>query len=186
MKGAHLPRLGTGYLETLYPTWFRWKFPIVEGAAHVLPSFISHMVQMKELFLCGIFHAHHYFISHMVQMKVAVLKFINSYETLTLYPTWFRWKSRIKLKNSCPSITFISHMVQMKASTVPTDSLSVPSLYPTWFRWKTRVTIFDRSSSSTLYPTWFRWKSSLNLSLSMRLASFISHMVQMKEYYLFR
>ena len=96
--------------------------------------FISHMVQMKvTLYICPSIEIS-IFISHMVQMKVIQTTLCRRWR-FTLYPTWFRWKkspsvrpfeflllyiphgsdeSRIKLKNSCPSITFISHMVQMK------------------------------------------------------------------------
>ena len=56
-------------------------------------------------------------------------------------------------------LTFISHMVQMKA-----------------FQYCS-----ERINDSTLYPTWFRWK--LVMSEHRFLHShFISHMVQMKEY----
>ena len=121
-----------------------------------------------------------------------------------LYPTWFRWKWKIssfasfKHRLYIPHgsdesqiagngkevvVTFISHMVQMKAiSGFVVSSASLPfishmvqmkdsagiqkrsvqfALYPTWFRWKESKLNYDWCKNKTLYPTWFRWKKSL-------------------------
>ncbi len=75
---------------------------------------------------------------------------------LTLYPTWFRWKSLLHF-NENPSFDFISHMVQMKASLA--DYITFPdSLY-----------IPHGSDERKLN----QWRLKI-------LTNFISHMVQMK------
>ena len=73
-------------------------------------------------------------------LKSSVSPFISP----ALYPTWFRWKKR--LKNKTNQTRF--------------------SLYPTWFRWKLVQAWLFWLRNSTLYPTWFRWKSDNKRHLS--------------------
>ena len=100
------------FLNTLYPTWFRWKQRTTQlfVSQHI---FISHMVQMKAELIEIKGFTDKIFISHMVQMKGRLRNCCAGFQIKSLYPTWFRWKLKIR-----PFINVIS------------------TLYPTWFRWK--------------------------------------------------
>jgi len=118
---------------TLYPTWFRWNLEFYYGGRRQNTLYIPHgsdetnaIWQVVGQIIC--------FISHMVQMKHWSIggKDENS---LSLYPTWFRWNCAMTnypvhfkslyiphgsdetyyLWCSCTrKNNFISHMVQMK------------------------------------------------------------------------
>ena len=111
-------------------------------------------------------------------MKVPVHSYALTFNELTLYPTWFRWK-----------LLFLILILLLKFA-----------LYPTWFRWKFAnidacnfsVILYIPHGSDErvrcglyqarlrpLYPTWFRWKKWDWMSWII-MTYFISHMVQMK------
>ena len=84
--------------------------------ANEVPSFISHMVQMKDR------------LAELLENSLISLyptwfrwKYKNAFRNrtlaITLYPTWFRWKIII-MRYFLIKFNFISHMVQMKAETV--------------------------------------------------------------------
>jgi len=142
-----------------------------------------------------------HFISHMVQMKGLFLQPEIS-RLSALYPTWFRWKGRPYIFSPCRRGYFISHMVQMKAVLGSTPPSVRSALYPTWFRWKLTPQHCLSIVMPSLYPTWFRWKYQTKLdqilchklyiphgsdeseiylpSTAIHRTPFISHMVQMK------
>ena len=77
----------------------------------ILPSFISHMVQIKPKPEITFRVANVIFISHMVQIKpTSIIKDIEK------------------------ASRFISHMVQIKLLTEKYNAKPVDALYPTWFR----------------------------------------------------
>jgi len=118
------------------------------------------------------------FISHMVQMKGAMGEEIDP-RGCTLYPTWFRWKGRNPKDITTPEFLYIPHGSD-ESFTQQFALVVFHALYPTWFRWKCSNVSRHERASLPLYPTWFRWKVHCNAS-SNPSASFISHMVQMKE-----
>ena len=99
---------------SLYPTWFRWKLPVPLVAIAYAPClYIPHGSDESNLWNFRIYNqmllyiphgsdervawhakvaAMQNFISHMVQMKAKTQK-SGSKSCVTLYPTWFRWKS---------------------------------------------------------------------------------------------
>ena len=165
--------------KTLYPTWFRWKKrPLKNRKGHsvlYIPHgsderygeavlhwhvivFISHMVQMKGLYVQCPSQKRKNFISHMVQMKVNWFVRAAFYDIL--YIPHGSDERDIETAPFANLISFISHMVQMKAVKLERLKVLTKTLYPTWFRWKL-ITL--------TYPSDFPH-------------DFISHMVQMKVY----
>ncbi len=189
---------------TLYPTWFRWKCPSYPPVSFAFAAlYIPH--GSDESAWCGQGKsAGAGFISHMVQMKGIVAN-ARLRKCWPLYPTWFRWKLTKADARTTKRITFISHMVQMKGCFYIDKNNTNITLYPTWFRWKSYslqqlsgiyslyiphgsderiIEQWFRARMRTLYPTWFRWKSEPFYVLDCQPVSFISHMVQMKESFL--
>ncbi len=123
-------------------------------------AFISHMVQMKHIYIlwyCDMPHITLYptwfrwnageknfsysyknlYIPHGSD-ETSIWGLLCTIERRPLYPTWFRWNMFI-FAVPLAIFTFISHMVQMKLkSNTCWDSLYF-SLYPTWFRWNKEV-----------------------------------------------
>ncbi len=145
-------------IDTLYPTWFRWKWVADSDYHYISQVFISHMVQMKAASSLPYYHLSSDFISHMVQMK-GDTKGAERWSQITLYPTWFRWKS------CCPAGA----------------EYFTPSLYPTWFRWKLSRRWMTVDHIWSLYIPHGSDESFNILSCLSVIFLFISHMVQMKE-----
>ena len=78
--------------------------------------------------------------------------------------------------------SFISHMVQMKESSVQVPNIRAFTLYPTWFRWKDNK-IWKCAAPRSLYIPHGSDESASSSSFSPQSSTFISHMVQMKESY---
>ena len=97
-------------------------------------DFISHMVQMKVVFILSIALFIINFISHMVQMKAGGCAAAQ-----------------------CRSIGFISHMVQMKVIEHPEEDTPPTMLYiPHGSDERQGSSEACRYMGKTLYPTWFR------------------------------
>jgi len=87
------------------------------------------------------------------------------------------WKVRVK---ATASLTFISHMVQMKACNLCEGQKKSPAFISHMVQMKVWWSNKNRLSKTTLYPTWFRWKGNNPALLRILFKIFISHMVQMK------
>ena len=120
------------------------------------------------------------FISHMVQMKEICLELWQML-LLSLYPTWFRWKRKLRLISiglrylfishmvqmkghfvtNCISdwFNFISHMVQMKVAVIIFSSIDVSSFISHMVQMKAVKAYNQKQRGFALYPTWFRWKA---------------------------
>ena len=164
-------------------------------------SFISHMVQMKDIGGALMWPiGFSLYIPHGSDERFKSDK--RKRTDIPLYPTWFRWKrKRCGGENQCHMLyiphgsdesgikrisvssksSFISHMVQMKVEMYAGFRPTPTSLYPTWFRWKITSVVDMRPLVGTLYPTWFRWKATPD-EIFIGRKGFISHMVQMKAY----
>ena len=121
-------------MKNLYLTWFRWNFKNVSEKIHSAKIYIPHGSDETSSF----FHQ---------------LDIVQTY----LYPTWFRWnlaadrkrwitqksiyiphgsdETLINYSSWKIPFLFISHMVQMKQTTIRTNISLFWHLYPTWFRW---------------------------------------------------
>ena len=97
-----------------------------------------------------------------------------------LYPTWFRWKEAPQKRPTLWYRIFISHMVQMKASSAETQRIASQTFISHMVQMKDALCQWSSRRRWSLYPTWFRWKLTIFIKMSYR-GSFISHMVQMKE-----
>ena len=106
-------------------------------------------------------------------------------KVISLYIPHGSDESSLLAMSSSMQLTFISHMVQMKAERQYSVQQPPLPLYPTWFRWKTLPFKSTPSHQSTLYPTWFRWKVIAAATPKSARPTFISHMVQMKDQVIF-
>ena len=119
----------------LYPTWFRWKCLIISCKVWYGYLYIPHGSD-ESLKVCqGADRYRRLYIPHGSDESY-LLPSLKDNPLLPLYPTWFRWKGVSACLSLEESMTFISHMVQMKACIWSSCSYRVSSLYPTWFRWK--------------------------------------------------
>jgi len=118
----------------LYPTWFRWKVK-----SH-LNSFLQFLLYIphgsdESFSVLSDFKTLTTFISHMVQMKDLILPCLK-HSCITLYPTWFRWKNSLRRRyGRLCYILYIPHGSDERRQATPFRP-NHRSLYPTWFRWK--------------------------------------------------
>ena len=187
----------------LYPTWFRWKIKCPLFIKKTKKLYIPHGSDesFELVIVCNCSCVS--FISHMVQMKVFLSTLISE-KSLTLYPTWFRWKF------SCPRSfpknpwLYIPHGSDERNLFAVTSFKNPLQLYIPHGSDESRLTLNliiyafsdfishmvqmkDESSvhapnirAFTLYPTWFRWKRAGGWKAEAWETDFISHMVQMK------
>ena len=148
---AHVDSAGNVRTWTLYPTWFRWKFPWLYCNRRSRWCFISHMVQMKGRSPVFSWTPHR-----------------------SLYPTWFRWKEELNFEDPADFVLYIPHGSDESEKPHPVRRFEKP-LYPTWFRWKITSVVDMRPLVGTLYPTWFRWKNKILTNLYNELELYIPH-----------
>ncbi len=186
----------------LYPTWFRWnknfyinlmrryKLYIPHGSDETVTKhekkviekyFISHMVQMKLIFLWEAWQLRQSLYPTWFRWNDCS-ECIAFSILLTLYPTWFRWnlfQGHLKQLIFCNFIShmvqmklifgilsiafaisfFISHMVQMKQLFdiyVAQENADFISHMVQMKRLHGHSSIYQRAKAP-LYPTWFRW-----------------------------
>ena len=84
-------------------------------------------------------------------------KFVWSFK-ITLYPTWFRWKLALRSIFFEAFFLFISHMVQMKATTPIKKTVAASYFISHMVQMKVYLCLRLVLLLKTLYPTWFRWK----------------------------
>ena len=100
-------------LNTLYPTWFRWKLSLdvksSERFETLYPTWFRWKMYKKTK---NAFGAEHLYIPHGSDERCLLVSLLG-WVCHPLYPTWFRWK-RASGNCHCQWCSFISHMVQMK------------------------------------------------------------------------
>jgi len=162
--------------ESLYPTWFRWKRMYV-CVCCVSVCFISHMVQMKASNVYRTRQSKWLYIPHGSDERTMGL--LTQRQSLSLYPTWFRWKFSSWLRIVISMRLYIPHgsdeSSMRYANEVPGDDLYIPhgsdeslskviKLLRLWYLY------IPHGSDERYNEVAYHW----------HLIIFISHMVQMK------
>ncbi len=96
-------------------------------------TFISHMVQIKQLYPCNYCNYCYNFISHMVQIKLSSTTGRN-HTRFGFYIPYGSNKTTTPSPFSTISNNFISHMVQIKRFQCFAPSFVKKVLYPIWFK----------------------------------------------------
>ena len=177
MKG--IPQQKTHLTATLYIPHGSDESTHLNHPLSSMKNFISHMVQMKVLYLCKRFHFIWIFISHMVQMKGS-LKGVHMIYLYYFISHMVQMKGPLAMPRKTDFIKFISHMVQMKVMQSYRLSFQQIRLYPTWFRWKKNFLCLWAGIITRFISHMVQMKVSYCLSASLEASAFISHMVQMK------
>ena len=113
MKVQTIAMLLALHLSPLYPTWFRWKREIACSEQLSDSLYIPHGSDERMTAVPSFYFLSFLYIPHGSDESTPANSRWFSY-TVTLYPTWFRWKTSFLALILTYSRRFISHMVQMK------------------------------------------------------------------------
>ena len=165
--------------NSLYPTWFRWKFCQHTSSQVPLSALYPTWFRWKWDISNAYIRNPKLYIPHGSDERVSEVNYVDS-KTNPLYPTWFRWKGKSRYM-TITAPDFISHMVQMKVYSFCHSMLNhLTALYPTWFRWKKPISKRTPRTNYSFISHMVQMKDSPHRSAWSLQASFISHMVQMK------